>query len=138
MRSFSSKSEQKLIRRRTGGNVPDTKRTCEYTDGVCTHHGVKGRRRWRPTGRKTRVVGPDGRVSLKSEREIWYECDVGPDGKTRTQSRLSFAPRLNTMEDDPINSSNVSTFVKTRSVGQGDELHKRAGFKTDARTKNDI
>ena len=102
-----------------GGRKTDVRRTCEYVDGLCTQHGVRGRRRWKPTGRKTRVVGRDGQVSWKAERHYWQECDIGARGHTMSQSRISFLPVQDTRKEDPIKNSNNDIVFVTHSEGQG-------------------
>ena len=103
--------------------IAGKKMDCEYVDGMCTQHGVKGKLRWKPSGEKIRQVGPDGRVSWKQGRLYWKECDVGTNGKGRTQSRLSFSP-MPTMnfKMTPSNSKKkpLSKFPTT-SVGQGEQ-----------------
>ena len=65
------------------------RKSCIYTKrGRCKEHGEGAKSHYRPIIRKEQ--GPDGKMLRHVTKKLKWECDLGPDGKKRTQTRLSF------------------------------------------------
>ena len=58
---------------------------CSYVKDMCAVHGGPARLRWMPDGK---IMGEHGRMI--SNKRYFYVCDLGPSGKKRRQTRLSF------------------------------------------------
>ena len=58
---------------------------CSYVKDMCAVHGGPARLRWMPDGK---IMGEHGRMILN--KKYFYVCDLGPSGRRRRQTRLSF------------------------------------------------
>ena len=77
--------------------------------GVCSIHGPGAKKKWRPLG-KTRVMGDDGELRWKSNREVYYVCaevgeGVGRGGENNrlTQLTLKFNQGVDSSGDEDTN-----------------------------------
>ena len=75
-------------------------------------HGPGAARLWRPV--RNLLAGPGEPLTT---REYFYRCDVGPSGRGRRQTRLSFA-RLQVPDDSRSQQEDGGddTFLNTTSV----------------------
>ena len=76
---------------------------------VCVVHGAGARERWRP------VVRFEAGVRV-CDREYYYECDLGPNGRRQRQTRLSFV--RTTTEDNPQDNTHHEDNTSQGDLGQ--------------------
>ena len=101
-----------------------TIKSCIYTKkGRCKEHGEGAKSHYKPIIRKEQ--GPDGKIIRHVTKKLKWECDLGPDGKKRTQTRLSFTKTklkmtLDNEDDTQEGYLGISPFM-TSTEGQSGE-----------------
>ena len=110
--------------RTAGARRPSTGPCVYKKGGVCSLHGPGARRRWKPV--RTREVGADGAVRMKTTRLYYYECDVGDKG-VRRQNKLSFGSGNRTTRTPGQQTLENFTSTGGNTDGLGDD-EQRAGI----------
>ena len=103
----------------SGGALGRGQAPCRHLrGGMCTTHGVVGRKYLRPVS--TITEGADGRQIKKTVRKTLYKCDLGPRGRGRAyQTQLSFV-RTTGQQRAAVNTIFRGSNFNASKVGQID------------------